>query len=80
MIQDWPQDIEVNLVLVLKTCQFLPIMFEMTDFFAAHLMVITLHEKLCHLQAENLMLELQMIILMEVAVNEELIFFPKYRS
>jgi hypothetical protein len=33
MIQDWPQDIGGNQVLVtLKICQHLPIMFEMTVF------------------------------------------------
>jgi hypothetical protein len=39
MIQDWPQDIGGNQVLVtLKICQHLPIMFEMTVFF---LVIIT---------------------------------------
>jgi hypothetical protein len=43
MIQDWPQDIGGNQVLVYieNMPAFVPIMFEMTVFFAAHLMVIT---------------------------------------
>lgn len=43
MISDWPQDIggKPNFTWGLNLPAFVPIMFEMTVFFAAHLMVIT---------------------------------------
>ena len=45
MIQDWPQDIggEPNFSWWLNMPAFVPIMFELTVFFAAHLMVITFY-------------------------------------
>jgi hypothetical protein len=45
MIQDWPQDIggKPNFSWWLNMPAFVPIMFEMTVFFAAHLMVITFY-------------------------------------
>lgn len=45
MIQDWPQDIggKPSFSFVLNMPAFVPIMFEMTVFFAAHLMVITFY-------------------------------------
>jgi hypothetical protein len=47
MIQDWPQDIggKPSFSYIENMPAFVPIMFEMTVFFAAHLMVITLYEK-----------------------------------
>ena len=43
MIQDWPQDIggKPSFSYIENMPAFVPIMFEMTVFFAAHLMVIT---------------------------------------
>jgi len=45
MIQDWPQDIggKPSFSWVLNMPAFVPIMFELTVFFAAHLMVITFY-------------------------------------
>ena len=45
MINDWPQDIggKPNSTWVANMPAFVPIMFEMTVFFAAHLMVITFY-------------------------------------
>jgi len=45
MIQDWPQDIggKPNFSWFLNMPAFVPIMFELTVFFAAHLMVITFY-------------------------------------
>ncbi len=45
MIQDWPQNIggKPSFSYVLNMPAFVPIMFEMTVFFAAHLMVITFY-------------------------------------
>lgn len=45
MIEDWPQNIggKPNFSYVLNMPAFVPIMFEMTVFFAAHLMVITFY-------------------------------------
>ena len=45
MIQDWPQDIggKPNFSWWLNMPAFVPIMFELTVFFAAHLMVITFY-------------------------------------
>ena len=45
MIQDWPQDIggKPSFSFILNMPAFVPIMFEMTVFFAAHLMVITFY-------------------------------------
>lgn len=45
MIQDWPQDIggKPNFAWVYNMPAFVPIMFELTIFFAAHLMVITFY-------------------------------------
>ena len=45
MIQDWPQDIggKPNFAWVYNMPAFVPIMFELTVFFAAHLMVITFY-------------------------------------
>ena len=45
MIQDWPQDIggKPNFSWWLNMPAFVPIMFELTIFFAAHLMVITFY-------------------------------------
>ena len=45
MIQDWPQDIggKPNFEWWLNMPAFVPIMFELTVFFAAHLMVITFY-------------------------------------
>lgn len=45
MIQDWPQDIggKPNFAWVLNMPAFVPILFELTVFFAAHLMVITFY-------------------------------------
>ena len=45
MIEDWPQDIggKPNFSWFLNMPAFVPIMFELTVFFAAHLMVITFY-------------------------------------
>jgi len=45
MIEDWPQDIggKPNMSYVENMPAFVPIMFELTVFFAAHLMVITFY-------------------------------------
>ncbi len=45
MIQDWPQDIggKPNFSWFVNMPAFVPIMFELTVFFAAHLMVITFY-------------------------------------
>jgi hypothetical protein len=45
MIQDWPQDIggKPSFSYLQNMPAFVPIMFEMTVFFAAHLMVITFY-------------------------------------
>ncbi len=45
MIEDWPQDIggKPNFTWFLNMPAFVPIMFELTVFFAAHLMVITFY-------------------------------------
>jgi hypothetical protein len=45
MIQDWPQDIggKPSFSYIANMPAFVPIMFEMTVFFAAHLMVITFY-------------------------------------
>ena len=45
MIQDWPQDIggKPSFTYIQNMPAFVPVMFEMTVFFAAHLMVITFY-------------------------------------
>ena len=45
MIEDWPQDIggKPNFAWIYNMPAFVPIMFELTVFFAAHLMVITFY-------------------------------------
>jgi len=45
MIQDWPQDIggKPSFSWIYNMPAFVPIMFELTIFFAAHLMVITFY-------------------------------------
>lgn len=45
MIEDWPQDIggKPNSSFLVNMPSFVPIMFELTVFFAAHLMVITFY-------------------------------------
>jgi len=45
MIQDWPQDIggKPSFSFIQNMPAFVPVMFEMTVFFAAHLMVITFY-------------------------------------
>ena len=45
MIEDWPQDIggKPNMSYIQNMPAFVPIMFELTVFFAAHLMVITFY-------------------------------------
>ena len=45
MIVDWPQDIggKPSFTLIENIPSFVPIIFEMTVFFAAHLMVITFY-------------------------------------
>lgn len=58
MIEDWPRDIggKPSMSFLQNMPSFVPIMFEMTVFFAAHLMVITffLRSRLWpHKQAEN---------------------------
>lgn len=58
MIEDWPRDIggKPSFTFLQNMPSFVPIMFELTVFFAAHLMVITffLRSKLWpHKQAEN---------------------------
>ena len=84
MIHDWPQDIggKPSFSFVQNMPAFVPIMFEMTVFFAAHLMVITFYmrSKLWPFkEAENPDVRTtDDHFLMEVAVNdneEELISF-----
>ena len=84
MIKDWPQDIggKPSFSYLQNMPAFVPIMFEMTVFFAAHLMVITFYmrSKLWPFkQAENPDVRTtDDHFLMEVAVNnneEELITF-----
>jgi len=86
MIQDWPQDIggKPSFSFIENMPAFVPIMFEMTIFFAAHLMVITFYmrSKLWPFkQAENPDVRTtDDHFLMEVAVNgneEELFSFLK---
>jgi len=86
MIQDWPQDIggKPSFSFIENMPAFVPIMFEMTIFFAAHLMVITFYmrSKLWPFkQAENPDIRTtDDHFLMEVAVNgneEELFSFLK---
>ena len=45
MVQDWPQDIggKPSFSFLTNMPSFIPIMFELTVFFAAHLMVITFY-------------------------------------
>jgi hypothetical protein len=45
MIEDWPQDIggKPSFTFLQNLPAFIPVMFEMTVFFAAHLMVITFY-------------------------------------
>ena len=45
MVQDWPQDIggKPSFSFITNMPSFIPIMFELTVFFAAHLMVITFY-------------------------------------
>lgn len=45
MIEDWPQDIggKPSMTFLQNMPSFVPVMFEMTVFFAAHLMVITFY-------------------------------------
>ncbi|WP_066310915.1 DUF3341 domain-containing protein [Flavobacterium sp. TMP13] len=84
MIHDWPQDIggKPSFSFIQNMPAFVPIMFEMTVFFAAHLMVITFYmrSKLWPFkEAENPDVRTtDDHFLMEVAVNdneEELISF-----
>lgn len=84
MIQDWPQDIggKPSFSYIQNMPAFVPIMFEMTVFFAAHLMVITFYmrSKLWPFKAaENPDVRTtDDHFLMEVAVNdneEELVSF-----
>ncbi len=86
MIQDWPQDIggKPSFSYIENMPAFVPIMFELTVFFAAHLMVITFYmrSKLWPFkQAENPDVRTtDDHFLMEVAVNnneEELTSFLK---
>ena len=86
MIKDWPQDIggKPSFSYLENMPAFVPIMFEMTVFFAAHLMVITFYmrSKLWPFkQAENPDVRTtDDHFLMEVAVNnneEELVSFFK---
>ncbi|MFM1808215.1 MAG: hypothetical protein RLZZ242_940 [Bacteroidota bacterium] len=75
MIEDWPQDIggKPSFSFVQNMPAFVPVMFEMTVFFAAHLMVITfyLRSKMWPFKkAENpLPSTTDDIFLMEVAVK-----------
>jgi hypothetical protein len=76
MIEDWPQDIggKPSFSFVQNMPAFVPVMFEMTVFFAAHLMVITfyLRSKMWPFKkAENpLPSTTSDVFLMEVAVKE----------
>ena len=76
MIEDWPQDIggKPSFTFVQNMPAFVPVMFEMTVFFAAHLMVITfyLRSKMWPFKkAENpLPSTTDATFLMEVAVKE----------
>lgn len=84
MIQDWPQDIggKPSFTYLQNMPAFVPVMFEMTVFFAAHLMVITFYmrSKLWPFKsAENPDVRTtDDHFLMEVAINnneEELVSF-----
>jgi hypothetical protein len=84
MIHDWPQDIggKPSFSFIQNMPSFVPIMFEMTVFFAAHLMVITFYMRSRlwpFKQAENPDVRTtDDHFLMEVAVNdneEELVSF-----
>jgi Protein of unknown function (DUF3341) len=86
MIQDWPQDIggKPSMSYIQNMPAFVPVMFEMTVFFAAHLMVITFYmrSKLWPFrQAENPDVRTtDDHFLMEVSVNnneDELVSFFK---
>jgi hypothetical protein len=76
MIEDWPQDIggKPSFTFIQNMPAFVPVMFEMTIFFAAHLMVITfyLRSKMWPFKkAENpLPSTTDATFLMEVAVKE----------
>lgn len=76
MIHDWPQDIggKPSFSFIQNMPAFVPIMFEMTVFFAAHLMVITFYMRSRlwpFKQAENPDLRTtDDHFLMEVAVND----------
>ena len=76
MIEDWPQDIggKPSFTFVQNMPAFVPVMFEMTIFFAAHLMVITfyLRSKMWPFKkAENpIPSTTDATFLMEVAVKE----------
>ena len=76
MIEDWPQDIggKPSFTFIKNMPAFVPVMFEMTVFFAAHLMVITfyLRSKMWPFKkAENpLPSTTDATFLMEVAVKE----------
>jgi hypothetical protein len=76
MIEDWPQDIggKPSFSFIQNMPAFVPVMFEMTVFFAAHLMVITfyLRSKMWPFKkAENpLPRTTNDLFLMEVAVKE----------
>jgi hypothetical protein len=77
MIEDWPQDIggKPSFSYIENMPAFVPIMFELTVFFAAHLMVITFYmrSKLWPFkQAENPDVRTtDDHFLMEVAVNSD---------
>jgi len=77
MIEDWPQDIggKPSFSYIENMPAFVPIMFEMTVFFAAHLMVITfyLRSKLWPFkEAENpIPATTDDKFLMEVAVGDD---------
>ena len=77
MIEDWPQDIggKPSFSYIENMPAFVPIMFEMTVFFAAHLMVITfyLRSKLWPFkEAENpILATTDDKFLMEVAVGDD---------
>ena len=76
MIHDWPQDIggKPSFSFIQNMPSFVPIMFEMTVFFAAHLMVITFYMRSRlwpFKQAENPDVRTtDDHFLMEVAVND----------
>ena len=76
MIHDWPQDIggKPSFSFIQNMPSFVPIMFEMTVFFAAHLMVITFYMRSIlwpFKQAENPDVRTtDDHFLMEVAVND----------